>query len=83
MVGAGYRSPYGDAVMNERDDDKTVGGTLRATRRPLHMKAPAEWSNSPLPEPALIREEPAEEQPGKRNPVRYGDWELKGLAIDF
>jgi hypothetical protein len=22
-------------------------------------------------------------QPGGRNPVRYGDWELKGLAIDF
>ena len=32
---------------------------------------------------ASLLEDKAEDQPGGRNPVRYGDWELKGLAIDF
>ncbi|HMN52846.1 MAG TPA: DUF1674 domain-containing protein [Sphingopyxis sp.] len=60
-----------------------MGGTPRATRRPAHVKPPANWTNSPLPEPLPPREDKAEDQPGGRNPVRYGDWELKGLAIDF
>ena len=36
-----------------------------------------------MPAPKAIAAEPDAEQPGGRNPVRYGDWELKGLAIDF
>ncbi|MDK2761589.1 MAG: DUF1674 domain-containing protein [Sphingopyxis sp.] len=61
----------------------TIGGTARASTRPAHVKPPAGWTNSPLPPPAPIHEDKAEDQPGGRNPVRYGDWELKGLAIDF
>lgn len=60
-----------------------MGGTPRATKRPAHVKAPASWTNSPMPPPAPIREDEAAHQPGGRNPVRYGDWELKGIAIDF
>ena len=58
-------------------------GTPRATKRPGDVKPPANWTNEPLPKPQPIVEDAAEAQPGGRNPVRYGDWELKGLAIDF
>ena len=69
--------------MAESRNMNDVGGTPRATRRPAHVKAPAGWTNSPPPVPKAIREDKAEDQPGGRNPVRYGDWELKGMAIDF
>jgi hypothetical protein len=51
-------------------------------QRPAHVKPPAHLSKSPpvpKPEP-LVR--PATDPLGK-DPVRYGDWELKGIAIDF
>lgn len=64
---------------------KVPGGSVsvRARQRPEQVKAPPHWQASapPQPEPPVI--EPAAAQPGGRNPVRYGDWELKGLAIDF
>lgn len=50
--------------------------------RPAHMKPPAHLSKSPpvpIPEPVV---EPTADPLGK-NPVRYGDWESKGIAIDF
>ena len=51
-------------------------------QRPDHVKPPAHLSkNTPVPAPEL-REEP-EHDPLGRNPVRYGDWEHKGIAIDF
>ena len=38
-------------------------------RRPPHVKPPAYLSaNPPVPQP---------------DPTPYGDWELKGIAIDF
>ncbi|SNS45780.1 DUF1674 domain-containing protein [Sphingopyxis indica] len=61
----------------------SIGGTPRATERPAHIKPPADWTNSPVPEPEAITREAAADQPGGRDPVRYGDWEYKGLAIDF
>lgn len=66
-----------------QNDQESIGGTPRATKRPAHVKPPAGWQNSPVPAPAPMHEEPAEDQPGGRNPVRYGDWELKGIAVDF
>lgn len=69
--------------MTGNDKESDMGGTPRATRRPAHVKAPANWTNSPVPPPVPISEDKAEDQPGGRNPVRYGDWELKGIAIDF
>ena len=51
-------------------------------QRPPHVKAPAHWSKSPPvpnPEPVEMRKD----DPLGLNPVRYGDWELKGIAVDF
>lgn len=69
--------------MTRTSEEENIGGTPRATKRPAHVKPPADWISAPVPMPEPIREDIAEDQPGGRNPVRYGDWELKGLAIDF
>lgn len=69
--------------MTDSSPNATIGGTPRAVKRPAHVKAPAGWKASAVPMPEPMQEDKAEEQPGGRNPVRYGDWELKGLAIDF
>ena len=74
---------YNRPVMTGKSELNPMGGTPRATKRPAHVKAPATWTNSPVPSPEPIRADKAEDQPGGRDPVRYGDWELKGLAIDF
>ncbi len=54
-----------------------------SSRRPPHVKAPAYLSKSPpVPEPQpMVRA--AEPDPDRPDPVRYGDWELKGVAVDF
>jgi hypothetical protein len=70
-------------IMEHDPQSDHIGGTPRATKRPGDVKPPANWTNEPLPKPQPIVEDAAEAQPGGRNPVRYGDWELKGLAIDF
>ena len=53
--------------------------------RPEHLKPPAYLSKSPpVPEPDRV--EAAEEHGGRRDgndPTRYGDWEKKGIAVDF
>lgn len=54
-------------------------------KRPPHVKPPAYLSPSPpVPEPAEYVPDPkaAEAQTGE-DPVRYGDWVSKGIAIDF
>ena len=51
-------------------------------QRPAHVKPPAHLSpNQPVPAPE-DRPEPDRDPLGV-NPVRYGDWELKGIAVDF
>lgn len=51
-------------------------------QRPPHVKPPEHLSESPpVPTPEPIA--PSEGDPLGKNPVRYGDWELKGVAIDF
>jgi hypothetical protein len=54
-------------------------------KRPKHLDAPAYLSKSPPvpePEPNAAAEPPVGE--GQRlDPTRYGDWEKKGVAIDF
>jgi hypothetical protein len=48
-------------------------------------KAPGYLSKSPpVPRPALVEEAgpPAGEEQ-RLDPTRYGDWEKKGIAIDF
>jgi len=50
--------------------------------RPAHVKPPAHWGPSPpVPEPEEVKL-PAEPD-GQPDPTRYGDWERKGIAIDF
>ena len=53
-------------------------------KRPKHVKAPAYLSKSPpVPKPGTTDcGFPAGEE-GKPDPTRYGDWEMKGIAIDF
>ncbi len=52
-------------------------------KRPPHLKAPAYLSKSPpVPEPQAVPRA-AEPDPDRLDPVRYGDWELKGIAVDF
>jgi hypothetical protein len=51
--------------------------------RPGHIKAPDYLSkNPPVPEPRDVARQP-EPDPDRLDPVRYGDWELKGIAVDF
>ena len=55
-------------------------------QRPAHLKPPAHLSPSPpVPRPDPSGPEPIREttDPLGKNPTRYGDWELKGIAIDF
>lgn len=49
----------------------------RATKRPAPFEKPATWSDEPAPKP-----EPAENDEDL-SPTRYGDWTLKGVAVDF
>ncbi|ARS29158.1 DUF1674 domain-containing protein [Sphingomonas sp. KC8] len=53
-------------------------------KRPPHVKPPAYLTPSPpVPEPAECTPPPKEAGPKTLDPVRYGDWEIKGIAIDF
>jgi len=53
-------------------------------KRPKHVSPPAYLSKSPpMPEPGAVKGgKPAGEE-GRLDPTRYGDWEKKGIAIDF
>ncbi|OYY70665.1 DUF1674 domain-containing protein [Sphingomonas sp. 28-63-12] len=53
-------------------------------QRPPHVKPPAHLSrNTPVPEPEPVAAEHEGDDPLGLNPVRYGDWALKGIAVDF
>ena len=54
-------------------------------KRPKHVKPPKYLSPSPpVPEPEpLTKSDPPAGEEGKPDPTRYGDWEKKGIAIDF
>ncbi len=50
--------------------------------RPAHVKAPAHLSKSPpVPEPAAATGTTGDTD--GLSPTRYGDWERKGIAVDF
>ncbi|SEM94588.1 Protein of unknown function [Sphingomonas gellani] len=51
-------------------------------QRPPNLKPPAYLSKSPPVPVPEDRPRPATDPLGK-DPVRYGDWESKGIAIDF
>jgi hypothetical protein len=54
-------------------------------KRPSHLDPPKYLSKSPpVPEPEPVTNvdpPPGEEE--RPDPTRYGDWEKKGIAIDF
>lgn len=51
-------------------------------QRPEHVKPPEYLSKSPpVPKPEKTAER--ETDPLGLDPTRYGDWELKGVAVDF
>lgn len=53
-------------------------------QRPPHVRPPAHLSKSPpVPEPQPTEPRAREADPLGRDPTRYGDWERKGIAIDF
>jgi len=52
----------------------------RATRRPAEMTKPAHWTNDPVPEPQPPK---LDTDPEDLDPTRFGDWTLKGVAVDF
>ena len=53
-------------------------------KRPKHVKPPAYLSKSPpVPRPQAVDPSPPTGEEGKADPTRYGDWEKKGVAIDF
>jgi hypothetical protein len=57
----------------------------RPQKRPAHLDPPPHLSPSPpVPEPDQTRppEPPAGEEE-RLDPTRYGDWEKKGVAVDF
>ena len=50
-------------------------------QRPENATPPAYLTPSPpVPEPETL---PAEDDPLGLDPTRYGDWALKGIAVDF
>jgi len=54
------------------------------SRRPDWVKPPAHWAKGPpAPRPEATA---ASDEAGGRDgpePTRYGDWENKGIAVDF
>lgn len=54
-------------------------------KRPPHIKAPAHLSkNAPVPEPDPVDDPKMQDtDPLGLDPTRYGDWTLKGIAVDF
>jgi Protein of unknown function (DUF1674) len=54
-------------------------------KRPKHVKPPKHLSPSPpVPEPDEAHPaSPPDGEEERLDPTRYGDWEKKGIAIDF
>ena len=54
-------------------------------KRPAHLDPPNHLSPSPpVPKPGVMPEAaPPEGEDHKLDPTRYGDWEKKGIAVDF
>ena len=53
-------------------------------KRPTQIKAPTYLTPSPpVPEPKAVEPSAPAGEEGKADPTRYGDWEKKGVAVDF
>jgi len=58
---------------------------LGGVKRPRHLDPPAHLSPSPpVPEPEPLEQvQPPAGEEHRLDPTRYGDWEKKGIAVDF
>jgi hypothetical protein len=55
-----------------------------AGRRPAHVKPPKHLSRSPpVPKPEPGKGGSEAGGPKGEEPTRYGDWENKGICVDF
>lgn len=54
-------------------------------KRPKHLDPPAHLNPSPpVPAPdSTAKAEPPVGEEQRLDPTRYGDWEKKGIAVDF
>lgn len=53
-------------------------------KRPDHVTPPAHLTPSlPIPAPKAVEPPPPEGEEERLDPTRYGDWEKKGVAVDF
>ncbi len=64
------------------DKPNPAASTRRATKRPPGVVPPAHWQPSAPPEAEAVPYE-GRGVGDRPDPVRYGDWEKKGIAIDF
>ncbi len=64
-------------------DPDTIGGTPRARTRPPGTRAPGGWKRDDGPPLPKAVEFVGQSIKGRPDPVRYGDWEKAGIAIDF
>jgi hypothetical protein len=53
------------------------------SRRPKGLKIPKLSPSKPVPKPAAVEAKPEAGGREGPEPTRYGDWELKGVAVDF
>ena len=53
------------------------------SRRPKTLKLPKLSPSKPVPKPAPVEAKPEAGGREGPEPTRYGDWELKGIAVDF
>lgn len=53
------------------------------SRRPKTLVVPKLSPSKPVPRPDTIEARPESGGRDGPEPTRYGDWELKGVAIDF
>ena len=71
---------------DKRESTPTMPIDRLPGQRPPGLKVPSLSPNPPVPTPEPIVRDPAEPAFAGReglDPVRYGDWESKGVAIDF
>jgi hypothetical protein len=87
---AGAHLPFGASWPIEAADPfRAARARCRMGQRPAHIVPPAYLSRSPpVPAPGPAKDSgagarPTGEAAGRPEPTRYGDWESKGIAIDF
>ncbi|WOE75174.1 DUF1674 domain-containing protein [Alterisphingorhabdus coralli] len=68
--------------MANQDSKAALAQTVTpARKRPDNVSPPKHWKADSAPEPEAISPEAKEAH--ANGPTRYGDWESKGMAIDF